>query len=273
MTGPLRGPTCTSRWPRRVRGTPRSRTRCARRSATGGCPRGRGCPRRARSPAISASRAARSSRPSRSCGAEGYLEARHGAGTWVAELSPAVDAPAPRRREPGRAPRASASAPGVPDLTSFPQAAWMSALRQGLRGRPPRSLGYGDPARPARPARAARVVPRSRARGARRPRARDRLRGLPPRALARRARAPRDRRAARSRWRTRARLQHRAAVAACGPRARAARGRRARRAHRSARAGSAAPRSFARAPVPDGRRAAAATAAPPRSPGRRPAAA
>ena len=35
--------------------------------------------------------------------------------------------------------------PGLPDLTSFPQAAWMSALRQGLRGTAAASLGYGDP--------------------------------------------------------------------------------------------------------------------------------
>ena len=35
--------------------------------------------------------------------------------------------------------------PGVPDLTSFPQAAWTSALRQGLRGTSAATLGYGDP--------------------------------------------------------------------------------------------------------------------------------
>src|SRR4051794_2435064 len=77
-------------------------------------------------------------------GAEGYLESRHGAGTWVADLSPA-DAIAPRRR-PGEArPARFAFSPGVPDLTSFPQAAWSSALRQGLREAPAATLGYGDP--------------------------------------------------------------------------------------------------------------------------------
>ena len=76
--------------------------------------------------------------------AEGYLEARHGAGTWVADLSPAAANPLPRTERHVRAPRFSFS-PGVPDLTSFPQAAWTSALRQGLRGVSAATLGYGDP--------------------------------------------------------------------------------------------------------------------------------
>jgi GntR family transcriptional regulator / MocR family aminotransferase len=76
--------------------------------------------------------------------AEGYLEARHGAGTWVAELAPAVDAHVPPLQPAPRAARFSFS-PGLPDLTAFPQAAWMSALRQGLRGTTAASLGYGDP--------------------------------------------------------------------------------------------------------------------------------
>ena len=76
--------------------------------------------------------------------AEGYLEARHGAGTWVAELAPAVDAHvAPIA--PARRPARFSFSPGLPDLTSFPRAAWTSALRQGLRGTPAGSLGYGDP--------------------------------------------------------------------------------------------------------------------------------
>src|SRR6195952_4559223 len=71
--------------------------------------------------------------------AEGYLEARHGAGTWVAELAPAVDAHVPPLEPVRRTARFSFSA-GLPDMTSFPQAAWMSALRQGLRGTPAASL-------------------------------------------------------------------------------------------------------------------------------------
>ncbi|HEY3612334.1 MAG TPA: PLP-dependent aminotransferase family protein [Gaiellales bacterium] len=75
--------------------------------------------------------------------AEGYLEARHGAGTWVAELAPVVAAHVAPSEPARRAARFSFS-PGLPDLTSFPQAAWMSALRQGLRGTAAASLGYGD---------------------------------------------------------------------------------------------------------------------------------
>ena len=77
-------------------------------------------------------------------GAEGYLESRHGAGTWVADLSPA-DAIVPRRLAGEPRPARFTFSPGVPDLTSFPRAAWSSALRQGLRDTPAATLGYGDP--------------------------------------------------------------------------------------------------------------------------------
>src|SRR4029077_2478956 len=76
--------------------------------------------------------------------AEGYLDARHGAGTWVADLSLPSTRRMPPLERPPRAARFSFS-PGLPDLTSFPQAAWMSALRQGLSGVAAASLGYGDP--------------------------------------------------------------------------------------------------------------------------------
>ena len=76
--------------------------------------------------------------------AEGYLDARHGAGTWVAGISPGAAAPVHAARQLARPARFSFS-PGIPDLTSFPQAAWMSALRQGLRGLSASALGYGDP--------------------------------------------------------------------------------------------------------------------------------
>jgi GntR family transcriptional regulator / MocR family aminotransferase len=76
--------------------------------------------------------------------AEGYLESRHGAGTWVADV--AVAAPSvPARTD--AAPRQARFTfnPGLPDLTAFPRAAWASALRRGLREAPASSLGYGDP--------------------------------------------------------------------------------------------------------------------------------
>jgi GntR family transcriptional regulator / MocR family aminotransferase len=76
--------------------------------------------------------------------AEGYLDARHGAGTWVAELAPVEVRRVPVPEPAERAVRFD-FVPGVPDLTSFPQGAWVSALRQGLRGLPAASFGYGDP--------------------------------------------------------------------------------------------------------------------------------
>ena len=76
--------------------------------------------------------------------AEGYLEARHGAGTWVADVSSPAVARA-HTPEPVARPARFVFSPGLPDLTAFPQAAWLGALRQGLRGTAAASLGYGDP--------------------------------------------------------------------------------------------------------------------------------
>jgi GntR family transcriptional regulator / MocR family aminotransferase len=76
--------------------------------------------------------------------AEGYLTARHGAGTWVADV--AVAAPgAVRLVEPVASPARFNFNPGLPDLAAFPRAAWTSALRRALRDAPAPTLGYGDP--------------------------------------------------------------------------------------------------------------------------------
>jgi GntR family transcriptional regulator/MocR family aminotransferase len=76
--------------------------------------------------------------------AEGYLTARRGSGTRVGELElPAASGPPRRELEPQRA-RFSLHS-GVPDLASFPRAAWLRALRRGLQRAPAASLGYGDP--------------------------------------------------------------------------------------------------------------------------------
>jgi GntR family transcriptional regulator / MocR family aminotransferase len=76
--------------------------------------------------------------------AEGYLGARRGAGTWVADVRVAPSSRTPRDRPIHRPARFSFN-PGLPDLTAFPRAAWASALRRGLRGASAASLGYGDP--------------------------------------------------------------------------------------------------------------------------------
>lgn len=74
--------------------------------------------------------------------AEGYLTARRGAGTFVADAA-AAPARAPAGRQP-RPPRFDFF-PGYPDLAGFPRQAWLRALRETLRRMPDRALGYPDP--------------------------------------------------------------------------------------------------------------------------------
>lgn len=81
--------------------------------------------------------------------AEGWLEARQGAGTSVAAVPTAtapVAAPAPAVGSPDawRPLR-----PGVPDLSRFPREAWARAVQRSLAGAPTEVLGYGEPGGPA----------------------------------------------------------------------------------------------------------------------------
>jgi GntR family transcriptional regulator / MocR family aminotransferase len=73
--------------------------------------------------------------------AEGYLVARSGAGTFVADAASAVDVPAVQP-EP-RAPSFDFF-PGYPDLASFPRRAWLRAMRETVRDAPDRAFGYPD---------------------------------------------------------------------------------------------------------------------------------
>ncbi|MFH8804428.1 PLP-dependent aminotransferase family protein [Streptomyces sp. NPDC017936] len=79
--------------------------------------------------------------------AEGWLTARQGSGTRVAERVAAPPAPsagaAPRPRE--REQPAHDLLPGRPDLASFPRAEWLRAARRALTSAPYHALGYGDP--------------------------------------------------------------------------------------------------------------------------------
>ncbi|MDQ0405903.1 PLP-dependent aminotransferase family protein [Streptomyces sp. NBC_01723] len=77
--------------------------------------------------------------------AEGWLAARQGSGTRVADRTPAAPAhrPAPHPREPGRP--AYDLVPGTPELASFPRAQWLRAARRALSAAPDQALGYGDP--------------------------------------------------------------------------------------------------------------------------------
>ncbi|MEU6679313.1 PLP-dependent aminotransferase family protein [Streptomyces sp. NPDC046925] len=76
--------------------------------------------------------------------AEGWLTARQGSGTRVAERAVSRPAePAPRRRAAG-GPTYDLK-PGTPDLASFPRAAWLKAARKAMTAAPNDALGYGDP--------------------------------------------------------------------------------------------------------------------------------
>ncbi|WP_020384759.1 PLP-dependent aminotransferase family protein [Kribbella catacumbae] len=75
--------------------------------------------------------------------AEGYLEARHGSGTWIADVAPP---PAAAAKPSAPAPERYRLGPGMPSLGAFPRSAWLSALRQGCAELTDVELGYPDPA-------------------------------------------------------------------------------------------------------------------------------
>ncbi|HEX6336010.1 MAG TPA: PLP-dependent aminotransferase family protein [Jiangellaceae bacterium] len=76
--------------------------------------------------------------------AEGYLVARHGSGTTVADLTD-LSAPAPPMPAQKAAPRYDLR-PGAPDVTAFPVAAWLRSARRAMSNAPASAFGYGDPA-------------------------------------------------------------------------------------------------------------------------------
>ncbi|GAA0586134.1 PLP-dependent aminotransferase family protein [Streptomyces crystallinus] len=77
--------------------------------------------------------------------AEGWLTARQGSGTRVAQRT------APRRPQPSGPRHAARRTPaysliaGSPDLASFPRAEWLKASRRALTAAPHEAFGYGDP--------------------------------------------------------------------------------------------------------------------------------
>jgi GntR family transcriptional regulator / MocR family aminotransferase len=75
--------------------------------------------------------------------AEGWLEARRGSGTVVADHRAATR---PRVREPLERPSVATLdlRPARPDVTSFPRTAWVAATRAVLADLPHHDLSYGD---------------------------------------------------------------------------------------------------------------------------------
>lgn len=74
--------------------------------------------------------------------AEGYLLAKRGAGTFVAETARPSSEPLAERTS--SAPMFDFF-PGYPDLAGFPRRAWLRATRDVLEAVPDRALGYPDP--------------------------------------------------------------------------------------------------------------------------------
>ncbi|SFJ99630.1 transcriptional regulator, GntR family [Streptosporangium canum] len=75
--------------------------------------------------------------------AEGYLTARRGSGTTVADLT-RRPAPAPPPRRDAVAPRYDLR-PGSPDVGTFPTEAWVRATRRALAATSAEAYDYGDP--------------------------------------------------------------------------------------------------------------------------------
>src|SRR5215469_8799453 len=77
--------------------------------------------------------------------AEGWLEAKHGSGTWVAvRTAPAPAASAAPAAAQARRTRYDLRT-GVPDVSAFPQSGWLAAARKALLAAPNEALGYTDP--------------------------------------------------------------------------------------------------------------------------------
>jgi GntR family transcriptional regulator / MocR family aminotransferase len=76
--------------------------------------------------------------------AEGYLTLRQGARPRVSEAAALGSAPQAARSPSSPGPRFDFRA-SVPDVSTFPRAAWLRSLREALATIPDADLGYGDP--------------------------------------------------------------------------------------------------------------------------------
>jgi GntR family transcriptional regulator / MocR family aminotransferase len=76
--------------------------------------------------------------------AEGWLSARRGSSTRVADRVPALQSAASSVEAQASPPRYDLGA-GSPDLSAFPRAAWLAAARRALNGAAYGAMGYGDP--------------------------------------------------------------------------------------------------------------------------------
>uniref|UniRef100_A0AAU2V444 PLP-dependent aminotransferase family protein n=1 Tax=Streptomyces sp. NBC_00003 TaxID=2903608 RepID=A0AAU2V444_9ACTN len=77
--------------------------------------------------------------------AEGWLTARQGSGTTVAQRATARPDRGHARRLPARRKPTYNLMAGSPDLASFPRAEWLKAARRALTDAPHEAFGFGDP--------------------------------------------------------------------------------------------------------------------------------
>ncbi|GAA1356431.1 MocR-like pyridoxine biosynthesis transcription factor PdxR [Streptomyces beijiangensis] len=77
--------------------------------------------------------------------AEGWLTARQGSGTRVAQRASPRAAKRPVSQPRVRPASAYSLQPGAPDLASFPRTQWLKAARRALTDAPNDAFGYGDP--------------------------------------------------------------------------------------------------------------------------------
>ncbi|GGU10335.1 MocR-like pyridoxine biosynthesis transcription factor PdxR [Streptomyces violascens] len=77
--------------------------------------------------------------------AEGWLTARQGSGTTVAQRAVARPDRSHTRRLPTRRKPTYNLMPGSPDVASFPRAEWLKAARRALTDAPHEAFGLGDP--------------------------------------------------------------------------------------------------------------------------------
>jgi GntR family transcriptional regulator / MocR family aminotransferase len=77
--------------------------------------------------------------------AEGWLTARHGSGTWVAQRAGQRPVAVRATAVPAARPLRYDLRPGVPDVAAFPRSAWLAAARRAISTAPALDLGYADP--------------------------------------------------------------------------------------------------------------------------------
>ena len=78
--------------------------------------------------------------------AEGWLVARQGSGTMVAQLARPAEVAAPKIQDGDGQRVIQALVPGAADFADFPRQLWLASARRAFASAPYSAFGYGDPA-------------------------------------------------------------------------------------------------------------------------------